>query len=181
MNKAGKKIIQEVIRRVSIAVTNSGLQRYRLAQELYWARYVIAWPMTEYKSWASFCRQHVNVGISTIDRYILIISKVKHHRYTDEQVKKMIAGCGWHNFTLGMLDMNKRLLVPSFIKKYHNFGVEEQNKEKSPRVKKYSFYLPPAQARKLDNHLFNYGMTQSQAGRRYGLEKAMQILVNRKL
>lgn len=178
--KVTKAVLKGIISKIVLSVNNVHKSKLKLCKDLAWARNVVNWYYTDYKSFGKFCKAHISLASGTIYGYIRIAELVSTYGYTDAQCDKMIEALGWTRFKLGLIDMNHKLSVKGFIEKYKNFVTTAGDSVPKDGTCHYAFHLPKHQARKLDTVLKAYGMTIGESGRK-GLSKAMIKLVNRKL
>lgn len=177
--KEDKYLIKKIIKKIKLITMSTDISRFQLAKDLLWAKQIVLWKMTEFKGWTGFCKTHIKIRLTAINRYTSFMFSVNEFKYSDKQVQKMFNALGWSRTVYGMLDMNNKLSVTKFITCYKDVGpVVIRGSDKGDRA--YTFSLPAKQADVFDTHLENYGMTHHDTGRR-GIREAMIKLVNRKL
>ena len=116
--RASKKLINEIIAKVTASVFNTDSSRFQLARDLHWAKHVVVWKLTEYKTWKRFCGRYINMGLTTIYRYVNMIEMVEKYKYTDAQCLKIIKAIGMTQFEFGLSDINRKMAVVRFIKTF---------------------------------------------------------------
>ena len=174
------QLLKEVILRITTKVESNNLDRYDLAKELYWAYNAIVWKMTDYGSWAGFCKLYVKLAPSTIHSYISNVSLVNKFKYTDAQIVQIIKAIGWTNFTVGIHRITRKLTVKTFITRFQSVSSDGGKwKEAEPGSDRgYTYSLPAEIADILDPYLISYGMhTNPETGRRTGVRTAMITLI----
>ena len=178
--KASDKL-KEVIERVTASVDNINQSKIQTARDLAWAKQVIVWKLTEYKSWVKFCRIHVTLHPTTIHRYTTLIVKLEKLGYTNDEINTMLLALGWTRFVNGIFDTSRKLTVKGFIQKYKDWKTNAGATGDAPNGDRaYSFSLPVEEADKLDGYLTMFGMT-TQGTRRHGVRDAFIELVRTQL
>lgn len=178
--KPEETVIKNILKKINSLVLNTGFSKYELGCELSIANRTINWRLTDYKGWSNFCAKNIKLSFTTVENYRLLAELVKEYGYTNLQVKRMIEGCGWNNFRVGISDQLKKNSVKDFISIYKNWGNDPENFNSSGDIH-YHFSLNRADAKKLDYHLKVYGMHFTHKGVRSGLSSAMTTLIKRKL
>lgn len=183
MKKNVDKIIEDVIKTLTIDVDNFNKSKLQLAYDLHWARNVINWKLTTYGGWGKFCAANVKLSTFSISIYISIVDILKTYKYTEKEATEMIKGCGWHNFRCGLFDINRKYIVATFIKRYHNYDAEYNAGYKPDKHgdQVFTVGLPSKHATKLTAYLTAYGMRVLDSGRRVGVREAFMKLIDKKL
>lgn len=175
------QFIASIIKKISQANITNNDTTLQLAKDLYWARHVVAWRLTEYKGFSTFCNTELPLNYDIVRNHVRAITMVKKYKYTDEQCISILKHMSWSSFVLGLSDMNRKLSVKKFIKTYKNLRRNPTRFEPpTDGDRAYIVSLPAEYADILDIHLINYGMT-FHATRRRGVRDAMIELINRKL
>ena len=183
MKKETDKSIKLVIKKVTDSVENTNLSKLDTALTLHWAKNVIVWKLTDYRSWAGLCRVHVKLAMPTICNYVVVAGLVDKFGYTRSQCEAIIKVIGWHKFTIGMSRITKKLSVKAFIAEYSKYSTKTRKPSDNPDADRgYTFSLPAEQANTLDGYLIEYGMTTNpETGRRQGIRTAMMALIDNQL
>jgi hypothetical protein len=180
-----KKLIKEVIARVSGAATVLSIEKFKTAKEFHWARNVINWKLTDYKNWTTFCSTHISVSYTTVLRYVTVINLVERFKYTDEECYTIITAIGWTRFLNGMFYMKRRMTPKGFIAKFKDWTTDHGARGYSTRDplgdRHYSFSLPASVADIYDTWLKHYGMSTPDGGPRRNIRAAMIKLVGERL
>ena len=176
--KITKTFIKQVVNKVNNSITTIDSDRLQCAKDILWAKNVINWKYSEYGSWNKFITT-LTISIVTVYRYEVVAKLIEKYRYTDSQCLTIIKAIGWHNFTRGILEINRRMAIKTFIKTYASQKYAAGNYNKNGD-RSYMFGLPKKEANLLDLHLMNYGMRISNK-RRTGVRAAMIQLINNKL
>ena len=80
--KESEKLLNKIIERITLSVNHTSRNKLQLAYDLHWANNVIVWKLTEYRSWAGFCRTHVLLCPAAIYRLIQVINKIEKLGYS---------------------------------------------------------------------------------------------------
>lgn len=175
-----KHIVIGIKTKLKNSVVNSDESRLQLARDLYWAKHVINWGLTEYNGWTKFIEEELTIHVSTAYVYTNTVECIDKYNYTVTDCKIILKAIGWTSFVFGLSDITRRLTVNGFIKKYKNVRYGSAKSADRGGDRFYSFSLPFELAEKLDFYLLNHGMTVHERGRR-GVREAMIRLVEGKL
>ena len=175
-----KHVVIGITTKLKNSVVNSDESRLQLARDLYWAKHVINWGLTQYGGWTNFIEKELTIHVSTVYSYTNAAECIERFDYSVTDCKIILKSIGWTSFMFGLSDMTRRLTVNGFIKKYKNvrYGSAKSSDRGGDRA--YVFSLPFELAEKLDFFLLNHGMTVHEHGRR-GVREAMIRLVEGKL
>ena len=180
--KAIQKTIDSVISCVNLAIQDSDYSRLYAARQLHWAHNVIDYSLTDYKSWANFCRQEITLSRVTISTYIRTYNLVKKFGYTHKECCEIIAAVGWTRFALGLMQLKRKARGAAFIKASQKIVIHGNTPvgvtPDSGGDRAYAYSLPCAEANKIDGYLCTLGMSISEKGRRKGVREAMIRLIN---
>ena len=179
-----KKLIKEIIDRLSNSVFAMDSSKLTIATDLHWAKNVIIWKLTEYKSWTRFCRVHLKMPITTVNSYTTTVNLISKFSYTEQECLIMIKALGWTRFRYSLMVVKRKMLPKNFIKKFltYNFpsgNVQTSNHPDSDRA--YGFSLPVEYADKLDTWLMHFGMSAEPGVMRKNVRHAMIKLIDAKL
>lgn len=181
--KATTKLLNDIIDRLSKAIQTTNVCKIMLAKELLWARNVVNWKLTKYRSWSNFVAQELTLAKSTVDRYLFIARLAEKFKYSSNDLAAITKAIGWTKMSYGMFRQNRRISVKGFISKYKNIknnGNSSSYPDSSPGDRAYLFSLPEEIADVFDLHLMEHGMRQT-AHRRYNVRKAVINLIKNKL
>lgn len=169
--------IENVIKKVRTAVNNLEQNKLETAKTLFWAKNVIVWKMTEYRSWTGFCRSELTLSKGTIQYYVRTAANIAKFKYSDRQCTQMMEQIGWTQFTKGLNHLEKRISVKAFIEKYRHFRFYTEEGDSV----QYVFDLPARLSRKFDSYLEKYGMYIGPKGNRVNLNDSIIRFVQKEL
>lgn len=177
-HQIGQAAINEVIERLKRSAQTLDSNRLQFARDIHWARNVIIWKMTRYRSWHGFIRTELKMPVGSVYNYMLVGRMIEQFKYSDKEGLEMVRGVGWKRFSYALNLMKRRLKPKSFIMKYKSLSFSAPRSTQDPEGDVYfCFSLPKDQGCRLTAKLEAHGMRVVD-GRRFNVREAMISFVN---
>lgn len=174
-------LLTEVTQQVLASAQKLDSNKVQFARDVYWARNVIVWKMTKYKSWHGFIRTTLKMPVGSVYSYMLVGRLINQFKYSDSECLEMVQSVGWKRFSFGLNIMKRRLIPKSFILKYKTLSFSVPRSTQDPEGDVYfCFSVPKDPGCKLTAKLEMHGMRVVD-GRRFNVREAMVRLIEQEL
>ncbi len=178
-SQLAKEAVNQVVNQVTRSLQNLDSNRIEFAQDIYWARDVINWRLSHFKSFKFFIEDVLKMYPTTAYRYIRAGRLIKNSGYSDKECQDIVRAIGWVRFVRGLEKQKRKCSVKQFIMKYKTLPSSHGHPADEPRGCFFQFSLPETEADIFTAELEACGMRILGSGKRAGVREAMTQLVQK--